>query len=220
MALVAKGGRCISKKCLALVNRLKQDQPMNTKKHLLHPCRRRTLLDELCPELPLWACPHGKRTEAGKVIDFGAQQIKLNARSDRDVARHANHFDNHWLMTVGSTVTVKARGWLSARATISLTGRRHSPNRHRKRFASGGRFPPLRSSPRRTALSGESSSSPENEIMNPLIPLKAIVLAFVLLVSANLADAQFLARPKPLPPRKDASALKSSPAARTRRGNC
>ena len=48
--------------------------------------------------------------------------------------------------------------------------------------------------------------------MNPLIPLKTIVLAFVLLVSANLADAQFLARLKPLPPRKDASALKSFPA--------
>src|SRR5437879_7815923 len=45
--------------------------------------------------------------------------------------------------------------------------------------------------------------------MNPFTPLKAIVLAFVLVASASLANAQFLRTPKPLPPKKDASALKA-----------
>jgi hypothetical protein len=45
--------------------------------------------------------------------------------------------------------------------------------------------------------------------MNPFTPLKAIVLAFVLFASASLANAQFLRTPKPLPPKKDASALKA-----------
>src|SRR5262245_1043113 len=48
--------------------------------------------------------------------------------------------------------------------------------------------------------------------MNPFIVLKTIILAFVLLASANLADAQFLPRLKPLPPKKDAKAFKSVPA--------
>ena len=45
--------------------------------------------------------------------------------------------------------------------------------------------------------------------MNPFIPLKTIALVFICLASANLADAQFLRTPKPLPPKKDASALKA-----------
>src|SRR5215467_16022058 len=45
--------------------------------------------------------------------------------------------------------------------------------------------------------------------MNPFSPFKAIVLAFVLFASASLANAQFLRRLKPLPPKKDASALEA-----------
>ena len=45
--------------------------------------------------------------------------------------------------------------------------------------------------------------------MNPFIPLKTIALAFILLASANRANAQFLPRLKPLPPKKDASALEA-----------
>ena len=45
--------------------------------------------------------------------------------------------------------------------------------------------------------------------MNPFIPLKTIVLVFVLLASASLANAQSLRTLNPLPPKKDASALKA-----------
>src|SRR5882757_7730680 len=45
--------------------------------------------------------------------------------------------------------------------------------------------------------------------MNPFTPLKAIVPAFVLFASASLVNAQFLRTLKPLPPKKDASALKA-----------
>ena len=45
--------------------------------------------------------------------------------------------------------------------------------------------------------------------MNPFSPFKAIVLAFVLFASASLANAQFLRRLKPLPPKKDTSALEA-----------
>jgi hypothetical protein len=45
--------------------------------------------------------------------------------------------------------------------------------------------------------------------MNPFIPLKTIALVFLLLASTRLADAQLLRTLKPLPPKKDASALKA-----------
>jgi len=48
--------------------------------------------------------------------------------------------------------------------------------------------------------------------MNPFIPLKTIVVVFLSLASAGLADAQFLPMLKPLPPKKDATILKATPA--------
>src|SRR5437667_4824855 len=48
--------------------------------------------------------------------------------------------------------------------------------------------------------------------MNPFIQLKTIVVVFVLLAWAGFADAQFFPTLKRLPPKKDASALKSTPA--------
>ena len=106
-----KEGRCISEKSLASVNRLKQDQPMNTKK----------LICVLAGAALLMSCseklgPIGKRTEeAGKVINFSAQQIKLQCTDGTGT----------WLVTrtptltiigsleVGSTVTVKDSPWLT-----------------------------------------------------------------------------------------------------------
>ena len=46
--------------------------------------------------------------------------------------------------------------------------------------------------------------------MNPFIPLKTIVVVFLSLASAGLADAQFLPMLKPLPPKKDATILKAT----------
>ncbi len=48
--------------------------------------------------------------------------------------------------------------------------------------------------------------------MNPFNPLKTIVVVFLLLASAGLADAQFSPILKPLPPKKDANALKAPTA--------
>ena len=129
-----KEGRCISKKCLALVNRLKQDQPMNTKKlicilagaALLVSCTEEkktnapaTTATRPIPTprpRPTRPPPMGKRTEeAGKVINFSAQQIKLQCTDGTGT----------WLVTrtptltiigsleVGSTVTVKDFPWLT-----------------------------------------------------------------------------------------------------------
>ena len=52
----------------------------------------------------------------------------------------------------------------------------------------------------------------KQKIMNPFIPLKTIVLAFVLLAWAGIAGAQSFPRLKALPPKKDASVLKATPA--------
>ena len=111
-----KEGRCISKKCLALVNRLKQDQPMNTKK-LICILAGAALLVSCAQTSPMGKLgPMGKRTEeAGKVINFSAQQIKLQCTDGTGT----------WLVTrtptltiigsleVGSTVTVKDSPWLT-----------------------------------------------------------------------------------------------------------
>ena len=48
--------------------------------------------------------------------------------------------------------------------------------------------------------------------MNPFIHLKTIVVVFVLLAWPDIASAQSFPRLKPLPPKKDASALKATPA--------
>ena len=48
--------------------------------------------------------------------------------------------------------------------------------------------------------------------MNPFIQFKTVVVVFVLLAWPNIADAQSFPRLKPLPPKKDASVLKATPA--------
>src|SRR5207247_2774484 len=48
--------------------------------------------------------------------------------------------------------------------------------------------------------------------MNPFIQLKTIVVGFVLLAWAGFADAQFFPTLKPLPPKKEATVLKATPA--------
>ena len=47
--------------------------------------------------------------------------------------------------------------------------------------------------------------------MNPFIQLKTIVVVFVLLAWACPAEAQSFPRLKPLPPKKDATALNATP---------
>ena len=48
--------------------------------------------------------------------------------------------------------------------------------------------------------------------MNPFIQLKTIVVVLVVLACAELADAQSFPRLQPVPPKKDATVLKATPA--------
>src|SRR5213595_4031575 len=61
----------------------------------------------------------------------------------------------------------------------------------------------------KTNLAGKMK---ERKIMNPFIQLKTIVVVLVVLACAELADAQSFPRLQPVPPKKDATVLKATPA--------
>ena len=117
IALVTKKeGRCISKKCLALVNRLKQDQPMNTKKLICILAGAALLLScAKTPTTPLFRpnptprpsptprprqTPSGRRTErSGTVTDLTTTTITLACSSG---TCHISRSDSCYQIVTGS----------------------------------------------------------------------------------------------------------------------
>jgi hypothetical protein len=145
-----KEGRCISKKCLALVNRLKQDQPMNTKKlicilagaALLVSCteEKKTNAPATTGTRPIPTPrprptrppPMGKRTEAnGKVIGLTSTQITLQTSSGTIIiSRSDSCLEITGSLAVGNTVTIIfcmpascCPGFPITRASIALATR-------------------------------------------------------------------------------------------------
>jgi hypothetical protein len=127
IALVTKKeGRCISEKGLASVNRLKQDQPMNTKKLICVLAGAALLLSCVgCPTTPTTPqarpnptprprptprLPWGKRTEAnGKVIGLTSTQITLQTSPGGPIiiiSRSDSCLQITGSLAVGNTVTI------------------------------------------------------------------------------------------------------------------
>ena len=125
IALVTKKeGRCISEKGLASVNRLKQDQPMNTKKLICILAGAALLLScAKTPTTPIFRpnptprpsptprprqTPSGRRTErSGTVTYFDAATITLACSSGTcHISRSDSCLQITGSLAVGNTVTI------------------------------------------------------------------------------------------------------------------